>query len=244
MNAPVLPPDDDLRCAEYALGLLDADERGEFERAMQHDPRIAEAVAAWQERLIPLSEDVRDVSPPPYVWTRIQRELGPATAEGGAKHPGRLWDSVRLWRWIAATSTAVAAALAIVSLVSVEQRNLNPPSGRGYMVASLARQGAAGGAAWTATVDVQRASMVIVPIVGVHIAADRSTQLWVIPAGMKPVSLGVIAADRATVVRLPRERLAELARQATLAVSVEPYGGSPTGQPTGPVLAAGPVGPT
>ncbi|MCP3722408.1 anti-sigma factor [Paraburkholderia sp. CNPSo 3272] len=242
MNTSALPPDDELRCAEYALGVLDADELREFERAMRHDPRIAQAVADWQERLIPLSEDIHDVPPPPHVWTHIQRELGLA-AQGGLRSRGRLWDSVRLWRWIGVTSTAVAAALAAVSLILVQPGGVSTPSGRGYMVASLARQGPGGGAAWTATVDVQHASMVIVPTASVPVAPGHSTELWVIPAGMKPVSLGLIAVDRATVVKLPRDHLAELARQATLAVSVEPYGGSPTGQPTGPVLAAGPVGP-
>jgi anti-sigma-K factor RskA len=38
---------------------------------------------------------------------------------------------------------------------------------------------------------------------------------------------------------LPAILAAELRRGATLAVSVEPAGGSPTGLPTGPVIAAG-----
>ena len=241
MNTSALPPDDDLRCAEYVLGVLDADERRDFERTLRHDPRIGEAVAYWQERLIPLSEDLGDVPPPPHVWTRIQRELGMSTL-AAAEPRTRLWDSVRLWRWIGVTSTAVAAALAAVALLSVERGRLSTPAGHGYMVASLAPQG--GGAAWAATIDLQQASMIIVPPARTQVATGHSMELWVIPPGMKPVSLGLIAADRPTVVKLPHDRLAALAPQATLAVSLEPYGGSPTGQPTGPVLAAGPVGRT
>jgi anti-sigma-K factor RskA len=241
MNTPALPPDDDLRCAEYVLGVLDAHERSEFVRSLRQDPRIADALAHWQERLIPLSEDITDVSPPPYIWTSIQRELaldGPSTTQPRS----RLWDSVRFWRWLGMTSTAVAVALAAIALLPVQQARLNAPAANDYMAASLVPQG--GGAAWTATIDMQHARMVIVPATSVHVAADHSTELWVIPPGMKPISLGVIAADRPTVVNLPRDRLNQLSPQATLAVSLEPYGGSPTGQPTGPVLAAGPVGRT
>jgi anti-sigma-K factor RskA len=36
--------------------------------------------------------------------------------------------------------------------------------------------------------------------------------------------------------------LARLGPTAALAVSVEPAGGSPTGQPTGPVIAKGAIG--
>jgi anti-sigma-K factor RskA len=38
---------------------------------------------------------------------------------------------------------------------------------------------------------------------------------------------------------LPPEIVAQLSTQAVLAVSDEPPGGSPTGAPTGPVLATG-----
>ncbi|WP_410833724.1 anti-sigma factor domain-containing protein [Paraburkholderia sp. SIMBA_030] len=53
-----------------------------------------------------------------------------------------------------------------------------------------------------------------------------------------------MAADRPTIVSLPQDRLAQLNPRTTLAVSLEPHGGSPTGQPTGPVLAKGLVGGT
>ena len=65
--------------------------------------------------------------------------------------------------------------------------------------------------------------------------------MWMIPPGSKPISLGVIDAMRPTVVHVPPERVDALLPKVTLAVSLEPHGGSPTGQPTGSILAAGPV---
>jgi anti-sigma-K factor RskA len=38
---------------------------------------------------------------------------------------------------------------------------------------------------------------------------------------------------------VPRDLVARITADATLAVSMEPPGGSPTGQPTGPVIARG-----
>ena len=64
-------------------------------------------------------------------------------------------------------------------------------------------------------------------------------ELWVIPSGGKPRSLGTMPAARQMHMRLA-DALAELMRQgATIAISVEPPGGSPTGAPTGPVIASG-----
>lgn len=62
-------------------------------------------------------------------------------------------------------------------------------------------------------------------------------ELWWIAPGVPPVSLGLLAPGT------QRRRLTGLRPGAdiTLAISAEPPGGSPTGQPTGPVLAAGPL---
>jgi anti-sigma-K factor RskA len=40
-------------------------------------------------------------------------------------------------------------------------------------------------------------------------------------------------------IKVPKDLLPEVNKEAVLAVSVEPPGGSPTGQPTGPVIANG-----
>ena len=69
----------------------------------------------------------------------------------------------------------------------------------------------------------------------------HSHELWVIPAGGKPVSLGTLSGSDQSHVRLANA-LADLLREgATIAISVEPRGGSPTGSPTGPVVASGPL---
>jgi len=68
--------------------------------------------------------------------------------------------------------------------------------------------------------------------------ATRSAELWVIAGDGVPHSLGLLPAGGG---RMPvsSANRARLAAGATLAVSLEPIGGSPTGLPTGPVVATG-----
>ena len=64
-------------------------------------------------------------------------------------------------------------------------------------------------------------------------------ELWLIPPGDKPHSLGLIDPSRPITIKVPQDLLGRVNREAVLAVSLEPPGGSPTGQPTGPVIANG-----
>ena len=68
-------------------------------------------------------------------------------------------------------------------------------------------------------------------------AAGRTLELWALPPGQPPRSLGLLAMQGVTTLSWP----AGLAGVQQLAVSLEPPGGSPTGQPTGPVVLSGSV---
>ena len=78
------------------------------------------------------------------------------------------------------------------------------------------------------------------PVQPVAVQSDRTLQLWWATATGKPQSLGLIRADGVTVLR-PGALPGGLQGSALdhMAVSVEPPGGSPTGQPTGPVVFYG-----
>jgi len=65
----------------------------------------------------------------------------------------------------------------------------------------------------------------------------------VIPAGGKPRSLGIMGSRKQMHMRLADELATLLQQGATIAVSIEPRGGSPTGKPTGPVVASGALRP-
>jgi anti-sigma-K factor RskA len=75
----------------------------------------------------------------------------------------------------------------------------------------------------------------------VTIARDRSLELWMLPDGRPPQSLGLVPASGVDRVALRAPAGVTLQNIPALAVSLEPAGGSTTGAPTGPVLYTGRV---
>jgi anti-sigma-K factor RskA len=76
-----------------------------------------------------------------------------------------------------------------------------------------------------------------------QVAADRLTdksyQLWIAPQpGAAPQPLGVLANDESGVKATLAAYEPSVINNATFGISLEPLGGSPTGQPTGPVIHA------
>jgi anti-sigma-K factor RskA len=69
--------------------------------------------------------------------------------------------------------------------------------------------------------------------------ANRSAELWVIAGDGVAHSIGLLRTSGGTNFTVTGDNRARLAVGATLAVSLEPVGGSPTGLPTGPVVATG-----
>lgn len=241
MNEPSADDREDLRHAEYVLGVLDADARAALEREIARDPNAAAEVARWQKHLLPLAEDVAPVAPPDYIWARIRSGLGFAGLEARTiVEPERpsLWQNAALWRWFALGAGMVAAGC-IALLVLLPRAPSAPPASQqiAYVTARIQQDNGLPG--WTATLDTAHARLVLVPAAPNAMPAGRVPELWLIPPGGKPIAVGVFAADKATTLNLSRDLLAKVNARALLAVSVEPPGGSPTGQPTGPVIGKG-----
>lgn len=213
--------------AEYVLGVLDAAERRAFEARLAGEPVLRREVEYWEGRLGALVREVAPVAPPPAVWERVaaavQRETAPPRAG--------LWSSLAFWRWISLGSAAVAAA-SVATLLIVGR----VPAPTSPLVAKI--DFTAGSASFVAAIDPATGGVTIVPA-SVSAVTQRVMELWLIAPGDQPRSLGLIEAGRPVHINLPPALLRRVAAEATLAVSLEPPGGSPTGLPTGPVVAAG-----
>jgi anti-sigma-K factor RskA len=221
----ISPEDGPPLASEYVLGVLGAAERRDFERRLANEPALRSEVEYWERRLGVLASEVTPVEPPQQAWAKIEAAL-----EGGATQSG-LWNSLNFWRWAAIGSAAVAAA-SIAALFMVGRPTAPGP----MLVAKL--DVSTGQAGFVAAVDPARSGLTIVPA-SVTNLNQRVLELWLIAPGDQPRSLGLIEAGRPIHINLPPDLIRRIAADATLAVSLEPPGGSPTGLPTGPVIANG-----
>jgi anti-sigma-K factor RskA len=216
-------PEDELMAAEYALGVLAGADRAAAAQRVARDRGFALRVAEWEERLAPWAAEINDVQVPPQVWERIAATLpAPATPRAG------LWQSIVFWRGFALASAFAAACLAVV--VYLGPLLQQPP-----LVAAI---DGGGHHHFVATVDAGRGTIAVVPA-AFSADATRVPELWLIPADGKPRPLGLLRADRTVTIVIPANLAAQTVINAVLAVSLEPPGGSPTGSPTGPVIAQG-----
>jgi len=224
-------PDEDIEmlAAEYVLGTLDAAAAADLAARARTDPAVQAAIAAWEERLTPLSRVGGPVTPPDMVWRRVARSAG--LVRPFVQQPGllaRVWRNVVVWRCAAGVGFAAAAVLAGVFWAG-GPRSAGP-------VAALVPAGSSA-AAYVAEVRPD-GRLLLVALRPVPVAAGKDLELWALPAGAtKPVPLGVLPGEGRSVapVRVPAEG-------TQLMISLEPAGGSPTGAPTGPVLYAGVLG--
>jgi len=212
----------------YVTGTLPGAARRRFESLLPAHVRLREATWAWQERLMPLTTVLPAEPAPARVWTRILARIdGEAAA---ANRPG-IGSKLAFWRGLTAFAGVAVLTLA---LLLASPTSVQPP-----IVVVLSGTGAGAGgvtaASFVASISGDGRALVTKPLVDVGLQADHALELWAVPKGGAPRSLGLISASGTTIVT--KGKVLEGAE--ALAVSLEPPGGSPTGAPTGPVLYAG-----
>ncbi|MEO5773853.1 MAG: anti-sigma factor [Sphingomicrobium sp.] len=219
--------------AEFALGLAAADDRVRALRLHSEDPQFRAEVAAWAGRFTPLFDEVAPVAPPSGLLARVESAIGFLDAR---PDPVALRRSRNIWRGFSLAATGIAAALAIVLV----NRPDIPDAGRSSPAPMIAMLGADQGPPLiVATWSPAARKLTVTPEPGAADDDHHSRELWVIPAGGTPHSMGTMPKRATMQAVLDPTAAALLAQGVTLAVSVEPPGGSTTGQPTGRVIASG-----
>lgn len=238
--------------AEYALGVLDAAERRTAEDLVASDAGFAAEVARWRAELAPIVEAAPAVAPPADLWSRIDAEIAPPVAravEPAAPlvfaRPG-LWANLAFWRGL---SFATAGAAAVFAALLVSPQNAPPPTAAtpegGFQQAVTEPMAAApimmegGNSLLAASYDPNHRQFIVTPTGRYELKPSQVLELWIIVGDKAPRSLGVIDAANPRAYAMPEDVRSDLAAGATLAVSIEPTGGSPTGAPTGAVVASG-----
>lgn len=242
---PLDTPEDeapDMAAAELALGLLDGDERAVAIRRVLAEPGFAHAVERWRAQLAALF-DLWPEMPAPDVLARVEasidRPYGAPVVAALPRTPSRWWPALAVLSSIAAAALLVVLFTRPVPLPPAPQPRVPVVAIAPTLVASLSPTSK--GAPVTAVYDARAGA---VRLTEAKLAGDdRAAELWVIPAGGTPHSLGLLSPRGATALTLTPDNRVRIVGGATLAVSLEPIGGSPTGLPTGPVVAAGALSP-
>jgi anti-sigma-K factor RskA len=221
---------DDLLAAEYVLGVLSAEERRIASRRVDTETAFARLVDDWEAHFAPMAAAYAAVEPPASVKAAVDRRLFASSASTTAPSSG-LWASLTFWRGLAAAAVAALAVYAALPFI-------NPPAPQPEtrLVASLAADNS--NVKYLAVYDAARHEVGLSLVSGDR-GAGKDFELWMIEGKNAPVSMGVIPAGQTARMAVAPAVQQKLAQGAVLAVSLEPTGGSPTGQPTGPVVAAG-----
>ncbi|MFJ2463224.1 anti-sigma factor domain-containing protein [Pseudomonas sp. NPDC087615] len=206
--------------ADYAIGLMGSAARRRFEQLLLDDAALRAELAQWQESLVSLTEALPEHPVPDRVWHGITARIEPQVLHVPEKRP--------FWNWLRVTAAA-SSLVVLVLLGSLYNRDDTR-----YTATLLSAD-----AQPALKVQAHADYLQVEPLTLAAIDADRSLELWAIAADGKPISLGVIPAGGKGKVELSEAQKVLIGKPIALAVSLEPKGGSPTGQPTGPVLYQG-----
>ena len=238
------PPPDDVLAGEFVLGVLDSARHREVQARVATDRAFAQRVAEWERRLAPWLDDIEPVEAPAQVWARICSRLGWTDREGV---PTSIWQSLGLWRAATVLSTLVAVA-AIAWTVQIARRPApqvppvvreQPTEPGANPVTPLEHDDGTPG--WLASVDRSRGTVLVVPVPTAPDPQGRVPELWLIPAGKAPRSLGLVSINKSRTVTVPEDVRAALVSGSLLAVTLEPAAGVPHAAPTGPIIAKGAI---
>ncbi|GGJ50891.1 hypothetical protein CDQ92_14835 [Sphingopyxis bauzanensis] len=221
----------DALAAELALGLLEGQTRADALRLSLSDPAFAAQVAAWEAKLAPLHDEWADAQPGAAVWSGIERQLADAPTDKVTAIEMRL----RRWRAGALLSGAVAAALAFVLIT----QPVPTPTPAAPQLAVARIESDAAGPLVLARYN-QSNGLMQLRIHGFE-PGTLAPELWVIPEGGTPVSLGQIGhAGEAEMTMPPPHRLL-MTEGATLAITMEPVSKTPHPAPSSVAVASGKI---
>ena len=243
------PTGPEITAGEFALGVLEGEELVSAQRQYLADRKFAEMVRWWRYRLSCMAEVAGAFEPSADVWPAIERRLDDRDG-GGGPMPEPLQQPVTKpsrWGvgWAMAGAAAAAAALAFVlvrpagqpEIVTVETPAPVPTAATGErLIAQLASED---GALQLAGFVDPRAGQLALNASGFAPGEGQAAELWVVPEGGAPQSLGLIPASGSFDRELTDEERNALVEGASLAVTYEDASNAPHEAPSTEILVVG-----
>jgi anti-sigma-K factor RskA len=198
------------------LGTLRATARRRFERAVVGSEVIASRVRRWEDRFVGLAPGPSAMQPSRRVWAGIVRQIEALERKGARPSASRAWQF------------ALAAALLGVVVALGWYRFAYPPRPEAAAIFATTT----GAQLWRVESTRDTTQLRMATLGPVQLEPGHSFELWALPAGGKPVSLGLLPTQGTASAMLTDAQRAALRTSSKIAVSLEPQGGSPTGTPT------------
>ena len=229
---------DDMLAAEFVLGLLEPDSRGEAERREVADANFARRVAYWRGRFADFDATADPMTPSGALWAAIDRNARDATPAAVTSGPGlmsRLWNSLLALRLATAASALIAVVAlgwAFTALKDAQTLAARKPVYVAILVSDATREPGA-------VVNTYASGKVeMIPLADINVPEGRVLEIWTLwDRTVGPRSLGTL--PRAQSMQLSVEQLPPPGAGQLFEITLEPAGGSPTGRPTGPILYKG-----
>jgi len=212
----------ELLAGEYVLGVLSGAARRRFERLLMDSRELRHEVAAWEQRFAAWTLTLAPVEPPRRLWWRLMAEVRKDARPRNTELRNTFW---RAW--------AVAATLVLAIMVVGQQ--VVPQAERKASAFALVSD-PQGHPMWVISVHPEAKRIDMQAVTPNPPPVGKSYELWMLLGSGNPVPMGLLNSDGTVSEQVSAEFLAHLDSVKTLAVSLEPAGGSPTGLPTGPVL--------
>lgn len=230
---------DDIRAAEYVVGVLERDDRIRTAARIETDSEFAERVERWQQHLKSWLLKFPRIAPPAHLRRRIASTLDLPDFAGETAR-----SSASAWPWLAAAAIVIAIGSGLWA-IRVTRDAANPSSAQtepevAKPVATLRR--ADGSIGWLASIDVPHAKVYMVPVPSPDDASGLVDELWIEDGTKAPVSLGFVSNQKAHTIKLPDAAIPLLSKGSELTVSLEPKDGIPHAARSDRLVARGSIG--
>lgn len=247
MADPIIPPNDErfIRAGQYVLGVLEGEDLSNAQRELLSDRSFSDAVEWWEKRLAAMAEEAGEYAPSASVWRGIEARLD-AEAAPGSNPPvqlvsGRPSNRPSIGSLAAlVTGIGMAAAALVLFLATPRPAGMILPDTAArpseQLIAQL--QDNDTGRKLASIVDVGNQRLALT-IAGLEAEAGKTPELWVIPEGGAPVSLGAIPQSGRFARNLSSSESDLVVAGATFAVTFEDDTGERHEAPTMPILLLG-----
>ena len=236
-----------IRAGEYVLGLLEGEERAISQRDLLAGEAFAQAVAWWENKFSPLAEEAGEVQPSTRVWPAIAARLNgdSQTSVPTAQSRPSAEKGLSGWRLggALAASAAVAAALVLAVVMPGSATKQVAPTmqpAKQQLIAQLHDETANRRLASRFDPGSQTISLQLAGLAPDN-PETRAAELWIVPEGEAPISLGLIPGEGKFSRKLTADQAGLLVAGATIAVTIEDRQTAPHKAPTTPILIAGPL---